>query len=230
LWQFAGRRGGRVRVFDGPEVNGKNGAIEDSDPGTRPYSRAKVLARVGQRAGQFTCSAKQNMDQRWSWFDVSESFFEAKASWLKEARTLHGSSVRFFQLAGKLVWLSRDDYELSSLAFFQAVIGLERAFRLHFRPQPKPLTSFNSMFARAVSEGIVTDAAFSEIRPLSDHIRRQLEEPADTHCRVLSILVPKLRNQFMHGTYLLAPDYLHFAIQMREIADLLRTKSASTVE
>jgi bifunctional pyridoxal-dependent enzyme with beta-cystathionase and maltose regulon repressor activities len=71
----------------------------------------------------------------------------------------------------------------------------------------------------------VTDAAFGEIRPLSDHFQRQIEEPAETHCQLLSKLVPKLRNQFMHGTYLLAPDYVHLAIQMREIADLLRTTS-----
>ena len=27
-------QGGMVRVFDGPEVSGQNGAIEDSDPAT----------------------------------------------------------------------------------------------------------------------------------------------------------------------------------------------------
>ena len=165
------------------------------------------------------------MDERWSWFDVTECFFEIKASWLKEARSLHGSSVRFFELAGKLFLFSRDDYELSSLAFFQAVIGLERAFRLHFRSPSNSFPSLASLFNRAMSEGIMTDLPFSEIRPLSDHIRSQLEAPAATHCHALSVLVPKLRNQFMHGTYLLAPDYLHLAVQMREIADLLRTKS-----
>ncbi|MES2789250.1 MAG: hypothetical protein V4719_06485 [Planctomycetota bacterium] len=189
--------------------------------GTQPPSRLHY----------FEISDTQNMDVRWSWFDVTESFFETKAPWLKEARTLHGSSVRFFELAGKLVWLSRDDYELSSLAFFQAVIGLERALRLHFRKQTEPYASLAapgeslaSLLDRAMSEGIVTDAAFSEIRPFSDHIRSQLEVTVDTHCRALSVLVPKLRNQFMHGTYLLAPDYLHLAIQMREIADLLVTR------
>lgn len=161
------------------------------------------------------------MDERWSWFGVTESFFEVKASWLKEARKLHGASARFFQLAGKLVLLSRDDYELSSLAFFQAVIGLERAFRLHFRSETEP---FAFLFARVMSERTVTDAVFSEIRPLSEFIERQLEGPADTHCHMLSMLVPKLRNQFMHGTYLLAPDYIHLSIQMREIADCLSAR------
>jgi hypothetical protein len=174
------------------------------------------------------------MDERWSWFDVTESFFETKASWLKEARSLHGSSVRFFELAGKLLLFSRDDYELSSLAFFQAVIGLEKAFRLHFRLPPHSFVTLAPLFDRTIADGIVTDAAFSEIRPFSGHFKNQIEEwalvqsqevSAWTHCQTLSVLVPMLRNQFMHGTYLLAPDYVHLAVQMREIADLLLTKS-----
>lgn len=164
-----------------------------------------------------------NMDQRWPVFDVKESFFETKASWLREPRQLHSTSVRFFDLAGKLVLLSRDDYELSSLAFFQAVIGLEKALRLHFQ---SPTAPFAFLLNRATSKGIVTDAAFSEIRPLSDFISKQVESRAGAHCRILSKLVPKLRNQFMHGTYLLSPDYLHLAIQMREIADVLKTNSS----
>lgn len=199
---------------------------------TRIRFQFKVLpcnAEFGR--SQDTLKFRQNMDVRWSWFDINESFFETKAPWLKEPRNLHGSSVRFFELAGKLVWLSRDDYELSSLAFFQAVIGLERALRLHFRKGSDsdatlaaPGESLASLLERATSERVVTDAAFSEIRPFSDGIRRQAEGPAGTHCRLLSVLVPKLRNQFMHGTYLLAPDYLHLAIQMREMADVLVTK------
>lgn len=194
----------------------------------------KVLpcnAEFGRSHSHVNVKFQQNMDVRWSWFDIDESFFETKAPWLKEARNLHGSSVRFFELAGKLVWLSRDDYELSSLAFFQAVIGLERALRLHFRKESEsdatlaaPGESLASLLERAMSEGVVTDAAFSAVRPFSGRIRSQVEGPADTHCRLLSVLVPKLRNQFMHGTYLLAPDYVHLAIQMREMADVLVTK------
>jgi hypothetical protein len=36
-------------------------------------------------------------------------------------------------------------------------------------------------------------------------------------------LVPELRNQYFHGRYLLAPDYLHLTFQLREIADALDT-------
>ncbi len=188
------------------------------------------------------------MDIRWSYFGVTAAFLESKASWLKEERELHDRSVHFFRLAGKLVSLSCDDYELSSLAFFQAIIGLERAMRLHFASDAAP---FALLFREAVAKEIVTDAAFSEVRPLPDELLKQLAEAVlpdavipefrplpdklirklarvvPTHSRALSILVPKLRNQFMHGTYLLSPDHLYLTIQMREIADALRTKPST---
>jgi len=127
-------------------------------------------------------------------------------------------------LAGKLVSLSRDDYELSSLALFQAIVGLERALRLHFASDKEV---FALLFRKAVAEEIVTDAVFSEVRPLPDELLRQLEGVVPTHSHALSILVPKLRNQFMHGTYLLSPEYLRLTLQMREIADALKTKTSN---
>lgn len=160
------------------------------------------------------------MDVRWSYFGVTSSYLEAKASWLKEARNLHGKSARFFELAGKLVLLSRDDYELASLAFFQAVIGLERALRLHFESEDTP---FSQLFMKAVEDGTVSDVLFSDVKPLSRTFLRQLKDKPATHSHKLSLLIPILRNQFMHGTYLLSEEYLPMTFQLREIADALQT-------
>ena len=192
------------------------------------------------------------MDIRWSYFGVTDALLESKAAWLKEEHDLHDQSLHFFQLAGKLVSLSRDDYELASLAFFQAIIGLERALRLHFAAVETD--KFAELLGRAVAEEIVTDAVFSDVRPLSDEFLKQIAEKVlpdatfsievplpdrllrkvkdevPTHSLALSILVPKLRNQFMHGTYLLSPEYLHLTLQMREIADALKTKSTRPAE
>lgn len=186
------------------------------------------------------------MDIRWSYFGVTDAFLESKAAWLQEERDLHQQIAHFFRLAGKLVSLSRDDYELASLAFFQAIIGLERALRGHFAADETD--KFAELLGRAVAEEIVTDAAFSDVRPLSDELLKQIAEKVlpdatfsievplpdrllrkvkdevPTHSLALAILVPKLRNQFMHGTYLLSPEYLHLTFQMREIADALKTK------
>ncbi len=168
------------------------------------------------------------MDIRWSYFGVTDAFLESKAAWLEEERDLHRQSAHFFRLAGKLVSLSRDDYELASLAFFQAIIGLERAFRLHFAAEETD--KFAELFGKAVTEEIVTDAVFSEVRPIPKELRRHFKGTAPTHSRALAILVPKLRNQFVHGTYLLSPEYLHMTIQMREIADALKTKRTPPAE
>lgn len=185
------------------------------------------------------------MDIRWPMFDITADFLEAKAAWLQEVRGLHHQSLEFFRLAGKLVSLSRDHYELASLAFFQAIIGLERALRLHFASDDQ---AFVLLFRKAVDEEIVTDAAFSDVRPLPDELLKQLAKAVltdavirentplpdrlirklkgavPTHSHALSILVPKLRNKFVHGTHLLSPEYLHLTFQMREIADALKTK------
>jgi hypothetical protein len=187
------------------------------------------------------------MDERWSSFGVTPDLLESKATWLKEGRGLHGKSLHFFQLAGKLVSLSRDDYELASLAFFQSIIGLEKALRLHFASETDYLAT---LLGKVIVEGIVTDSVFSDVRPLPPNLLRKLmdippptnfgndsnpgevskllkklKDIAPTHCHALSILVPKLRNEFVHGTYLLSPDFLHMTFQMREIADVLKTKS-----
>jgi hypothetical protein len=169
-----------------------------------------------------------NVDIRWSYFGVTDAFLESKAAWLKEERDLHQQSAHFFRLAGKLVSLSRDDYELASLAFFQAIIGLERALRLHFAA--KETDRFAELLGRAVAEEIVTDAVFSDVRPIPRELRRHFKGTAPTHSQALAILVPKLRNQFMHGAYLLSPEYLHLTFQMREIADAMKTKSTRPAE
>jgi hypothetical protein len=167
------------------------------------------------------------VDIRWSWFGVTAEFLEQKASWLSEQRELNQRSLDFFRLAGKLVGLSRDDYELASLAFFQAIIGLEKALRLHFASEEG---KFAFLLQEAVTKGLVTDAVFSEVRPFEDESLKRLQQQGGatgTHCEDLAVLIPKLRNQFVHGTYLLSHEYLYLTIQMREIADALKTSSVT---
>ena len=120
--------------------------------------------------------------------------------------------------------LSRDDYELASLAFFQATIGLEKSLRLHFASEDGP---FAYLFQEAITKKLVTDVVFSEVRPFEDGLLRLLknrEVVTTTHCEALAVLIPELRNQFMHGTYLLSPEYLYLTFHLREIADVLKTR------
>jgi hypothetical protein len=164
------------------------------------------------------------IDERWHSFGVTMDFLESKAEWLRAPRMLHGSSVRFFELASSLISCSRFDYPLSSLAFFQAVIGLERALKLHYRTEEDYLSA---LLKRALKESLVQDSLFSSFPPLSERFLSQVSVRASAHSETLLALVPELRNQFFHGTYLLAPEYLYLTIQMREISDVLVTKRAN---
>ena len=132
--------------------------------------------------------------------------------------------------------------------FFQAIIGLERALRLHFAAEKTP--SFAKLLGRAVEEETVTDAVFSEVlplsewllkkiaekvlpgaklpdfAPLSERLLRKIQRAVPTHSLALSVLVTTLRNEYMHGGYIMASECLHLTIQTREIADALITKKA----
>ncbi|MHA3774889.1 hypothetical protein ACXR0O_25495 [Verrucomicrobiota bacterium sgz303538] len=158
---------------------------------------------------------------QWKALGISGEFLEAKAAWLREQRNLHDRSFHFFDLAGKLVSLSRFDYLLSSLAFFQAVVGVERALRLHFDSEER---HYAELFANAVRDGVIHDSLFQYTQPLSKRLLKKIEARPSTHSEILSFLVPKLRNEFVHGTYLLSPEYIPLTFQMREIADALTTK------
>lgn len=161
------------------------------------------------------------IDERWAGFGITPEFLETKAEWLREPRLLHGGCVRFFELASTLILHSRYDYPLGSLAFFQAVIGVERALKLHYRSEKKHLAS---LFSCALKDALIHDILFADSPSPSARFLRQVPGRYATYSERLAVLVPELRNQFFHGTYLLAPEYVHLAIQLRKIADVLDTK------
>lgn len=68
---------------------------------------------------------------------------------------------------------------------------------------------------------MIHDGIFTEIRPLHEVSRRRLDKGLTSHAEKLASLLPELRNQYMHGIYQFHPDYLHLAIQVREMADTL---------
>ena len=84
--------------------------------------------------------------------------------------------------------------------------------------------NFSALFSRAVEEKPVHDRLFADPIELSRDMLKLIKPKPPTYSKRLSSLVPKLRSQFFHGTYLLSPDYLYLAFQMREIADALNTR------
>lgn len=164
-------------------------------------------------------------DDRWLSYDVTGAFLEEQAAWLSGGRTLHSGSLRFFEESGALVSFSRYHYPLASVAFFHAIPGVECALKLHYQKAELPLSE---LLLRALDEKLIKDSLFTHRKPFTERFAKMVdglvEEQGGTHSQLLVSLVPKLRNQYFHGTYLLAPDYLHLTFQLREIADALITR------
>jgi hypothetical protein len=153
----------------------------------------------------------------WRTLGVTKQFLEEKAAWLSEQRELKDDVAFFFIEAGKLVYFSWYHYPFASLALFQSIIGVEKSLRLI---NANPNLSFRDLFAEIVERGIISDSVFSKFE-LTKNIRKQVEGTQKSHLELLSKLIPKLRNDFFHGDYLMSPDFLPLCFQMRELADAL---------
>ena len=157
----------------------------------------------------------------WKSLGIEQAYLIEKAAWLAEERDLHDRSLVFFRDAGKLLSLARYDYQLSNLVFFLAILGVERALKLHYRAEDE---SFKQLLENAVVEGIICDSIFQRVEPLSKDLNTLVEGKHESHSRKLISLIPGLRNSFFHGSYWLSPEFLALSLQMREIADALQTK------
>lgn len=159
----------------------------------------------------------------WRTLGVAKQFLDDKAAWLSEQRQLEDDVARFFIEAGKLVSFSWYHYPFAGLALFQSIIAVEKSLRLFNR---KPNVSFQELFAEIVDQKIVSDSVFSRLElskdfELSKAWKKQVAGKPKAHLELLSKLIPKLRNDFFHGTYLMSPAFLPLCFQMRELADAL---------
>ena len=160
------------------------------------------------------------------WADLrpeeSEETFGAYAARLSDPKDFPGSILRYFELASSLVYHSWYHYPFASVAFFHAVLGVERTLRWTYDTQKD---SFKLLFKKAVEQGIVHDGIFVELLPsYHDYSQRQREQTCDlppTYSAFLSDLIPNLRNEYFHGSYRMSPDSLPLSMRMREVADAL---------
>jgi hypothetical protein len=164
------------------------------------------------------------LDERWAWpgMNLSKDYLREQARWLREERGLHQSSLDFFRLSGALLDLAVTDYPFASVAFFHAIPGLERQLR---RTYSDEASKFTEMLQRAVAERRVREEHFSarrEFTPIfAKGVERLLGKVRLGYPELFAQLVPKLRNEYFHGNYLLAPDYLPLTLQLRSCADAL---------
>ena len=160
------------------------------------------------------------LDRRWQHYGLTMKWFTEKAEWISRDTNSPGSTDYFFDAAGRLLRLCGYDYLLLGPMFFHAVIGLEARLRFYFEVGPE--SSFKELFCKAVCEKLITDEIFSDPEPLPKYLLQRIEKPRpSSHAEKMALLLPKLRNDYFHGSYLLAPELLHLALQVREASDAL---------
>lgn len=175
------------------------------------------------------------MDVRWTMLELfDEEELRQTAAWMQEERNLHQSCLQFFTIAGKLIAFSVDDYEIASVAFFHAVIGLERSLRMHYSTrsfqavEDAPLAR---LLERAVAEEAITDSRLlgQDTAPRLHFFRdrgcdfeRAFQH--STYSAKLAALIPWIRNAYMHGEYVMFPESIQLAIHLRRFADALNTQ------
>ena len=160
------------------------------------------------------------LDQRWRAYGLTMEWFIEKAAWIGRDSHTSGSIDYFFDAAGRLLRYCGFDYMLLGPMCFQAIIGLEARLRFHFNAGSE--SSFKELFSRAVDEKLLTDEVFSDPKPLTKDFLKKIGKPQPTtHVGKVAVLLPKLRNDYFHGSFLLAPELLHLALEVREISDAL---------
>jgi len=92
----------------------------------------------------------------------------------------------YFRTAGSLIRFSRYDFTLLPLAFFQAVVGLEKTLKLHYRSESEV---FKELLKRAVGEGVINDASFASDEPMRRLLVPQPSEQSITCARLFSAYV-----------------------------------------
>ncbi|MDF1850371.1 MAG: hypothetical protein P1U85_06005 [Verrucomicrobiales bacterium] len=174
---------------------------------------------------------------QWIWEGVTLEALEETATWLSESRQLGSGAAHFFSMAGRLLMHARFDYFLIEPMFFQAVIGLERALRIHYKAPRETYTemsegnldSFRNLFKRAVEENIIGDEIFGEIRPLPKELVSLCVEEPKTYSELLASLVPELRNRYFHGNWFLIGEFYPLTIQLRKCADVLKSQGSKSL-
>lgn len=171
------------------------------------------------------------MDKRWEMLEVTESDLLIAAEWLQEQRHLHDSCFHFFKMAGKFLAISVNDYEIATVAFFYSVIGVERSLRMHYSQVhhiPDVDASLSELIQKVVDDGVISDKVFSGSTPSLKFFKRSGSKFSEAfqkqrYCEQLTTLIPRLRNSYLHGEYIMFEDAVELSVHLRQFADALTT-------
>jgi hypothetical protein len=142
-------------VRDGFEVSGIFGALLDRSP-------LEEFRAVGDTIGIKGMSSRgESFSGQWRMIGFTSETFDEKVEWLSARRDLGPLCDYFFETSGRLFRHAKADYQISNVAFFHAVIGVERALRIHYG---EPNTHFKQLFEIAIEDGAIRDSLFSNPR------------------------------------------------------------------
>lgn len=158
-------------------------------------------------------------DGTWAMLGESEQTLRDCAERLGERKCLPQPVHRFFEQAGRLMLHSWYSYSFASIAFFHAVLGVERSLRITYAAQAKD--SFKALFEKAVKQGIVHDGIFEARTPIRSEVMGRIPKGLPSYAAFLANLVPRLRNDYFHGEYIMSKDFLPLSLRLREAADAL---------
>lgn len=157
----------------------------------------------------------------WSAHGVTDEAIERTARWLEEDHVRFPSSlVMYFRTAAHCLRLTLHDYFLLPIVFSQTVIGFEKLLRLHFNDTEGNLP-FKEMFRQAVQTKVIHDGLFPRQYQWSTTLREHFSELWEDgpFANQLAVVIPALRNHYLHGDYILTHDLLGLTIHVRQMVD-----------
>lgn len=193
------------------------------------------------------------LPQQWVWQNQTCDSILKHVEWLQEPRKLGSGCDYHFLTTGKLLHFTLQDYMLIVPTLQQAILGLERAIRVHYKPVDEcygslcngcTTVSFRDLLQKAVDNQIINDEIFSKTPPHPDGLKEQIQngtlfssQNKDeksrhdlSYSQQLATLIPILRNYYFHGNpTFLCPGFLDVIIDLRLIADALKTRGVRSL-
>src|SRR4030095_7306914 len=157
-------------------------------------------------------------DDRWGGIGITEEKLNHCAEWISRDPGFRGAVIMYFRAAASLMRSSWYDYTLIPVVFFQSVAGLEGVLRLEAGEKER---SFSTLLGLAVESGLVGDSDLTQTEALPENFAKLVGKGHLSYAHRLAALIPKLRNQYLHGDYLLHPRFLPLSINVREIVDAI---------
>lgn len=163
------------------------------------------------------------LKDQWPGFGISPETLEESALRLERHELwARGPVSLYFEAAGRLLRLTRYEFFLLPFVFVQAVIGLEKLLRFYFKDDAREM-KLSDMLKRAVSEQTLTDAVFADVSPLDSARLKGLRYLTDLK-EAKSLIIPRMRNDIVHGDYRLTPEFLPLTLQVRLMAEQVGAK------